>query len=321
VEVLFLSWYFGVVIMRIFLSFVLAITGIVGVASPAFAAKAPATLKVSKETATQGSKVTITMTAKKFKSKRWYIQVKVNGDWQTFCDGKPKKGKLKCSGTLPLEGTNLFRAECFWCNNYKTVYSSKSKIKGKPASGSPKKPAAKGKFLSLGDDSNKRGDLAVNSVNWNATAEYCARFTNDDVQYEEFSDPCIASSTYPGYSSPDLASWEATSAIPNSGFGGKVIAIGITYLQSEGGSGNVPALKFRQADSKYVDSIRYHPGLDDPVDIYNEDEATIQGVRVKRTAYFEVAKRISSGHVVANDYNFGRFPTRGLYEEAWFATR
>jgi hypothetical protein len=305
--------------MRIILSVVLAISGIVGAASPALASKSNATLTASAKSAVQGSTVTLTMTAKKFKTKKWYVQVKKDGAWVSFCEGKPKKGKLKCKGTLPLEGTNSFRAECFWCNNFKTVYSAKATIKGTPAIGSPGNPAAMGTYLALGDDTSKVGDLAVNTVNWNATATYCSNFTNEDVRFEEVTDPCKVSSEFPGYSSSNLAAWEATISIANPVYAGKVVSAAITYLQSKGGSGYVPAIEFRQADGSYLSNIAYHPGSEKPSGFYDEYETTIQGVVVTRTAYFEVAKSISNGHIVANDYSFGRYPTKGLYNEAWLA--
>jgi hypothetical protein len=312
--------------MRIVLSFVLTVSGVVGAASPAFASKSNATIKASAKSAVQGSTVTLTMTAKKFKTKRWSIQVKKDGAWTTFCDGKPKKGKLKCKGTLPLEGTNSFRAECFWCNNFKTVYSAKATIKGTPAIGSPKNPAAMGTYLALGDDTSKAGDLAVNSVNWNATATYCSNFTNEKVQYESASDPCAASTAKPEICEPtcdiyevNFEAWKPKTAIPNPAFTGNVISVGLTYVQSKGGSDRVPSVKLRQSDGSIVDSMYSHPGSTNPVGFYETYEATIQSVAITRNAFFTVSKAVSSGNVVVSGYDFGQYPTRGLYEEAWLA--
>jgi hypothetical protein len=308
--------------MRTFLSFVLAISGIVGAASPALAAKAPASLKVSKKSAIQGSKVTITMTANKFKTKRWYVEVKVNGEWQSVCNGKPKKGKIKCAVVLPLEGNNVFRAECFWCTkNLDTVYSSKATIKGKPASGSPKNPAAFGKNLALGNEDNKVGVLRVNSVNWNATSDYCKKFTNGDVEYEDAVGPCKVSSEDPGYFEDGRDDWEQKPSVANKAFSGKLVAVKMTYKQTKGGSGYIPEFELRQSDGSYVSLKVFHPGFEVPSGFYETSEATIQGVAVTRTAYFEVAKRVNSGHVVVKDYGFGEFPTRGLYSEAWLKTK
>lgn len=311
--------------MRFIISLALAISGVVGAASPALAAKPPATLKASAKSAVQGSKVTVTMTATKFKTQRWYLQVNVDGTWQNFCDGKPKKGKLKCSGVLPLEGKNVFRAECFWCTkDLKTVYSSKATIKGSPAPGSPKNPVAIGQSLALGDDKNKAGNLVVNSVNWDATTSYCSNFTNEKVEYAEATDPCAASSVKPEICEPTCSEWELKDkawkpqiAIPNPAFTGKVMSVGLTYVQSKGGSGYVPSVKIRQSDGNVVDSMYSHPGSPDPAGFYDAYEATIQGVGITRNAFFIVSKTVSSGNVVVNDYSFGQYPTRGLYEEAW----
>ena len=305
--------------MRIFLSVVLAISGVIGAASPALASKSNATLVASAKSAVQGSTVTLTMTAKKFKTKKWYIQVKKDGSWVSFCEGKPKKGKLKCKGTLPLEGTNSFRAECFWCNNFKTVYSAKATIKGTPAIGSPGNPAATGTYLALGNDTNKEGDLAVNTVSWNATTQYCSKFTNDDVRFGDATDPCSVSSADPGYGDAGRDAWKLQSSIPNTAYAGKLVSVAVTYLQSKGGSGDFPGFQLRQTDGSYIDplSIYSHPGSGNTAGFYNDNEATIQGVSVSRTAYFEVSKSIASGHVVVNSYGFGEYPTRGLYEEAW----
>lgn len=303
--------------MRIVISLALAISGVVGVASPALAAKPPATLKASAKSAVQGSKVTVTMTATKFKTQRWYLQVNVDGTWQNFCDGKPKKGKLKCSGVLPIEGKNVFRAECFWCNNFKTVYSSKVTVKGSPAPGSPNNPVAIGQSLALGDDKNKTGNLVLNSVNWDATTSYCSNFTNEKVEYSDASDPCTVSSPSPGIFESTYDAWKPQIAIPNPAFTGKVMSVGLTYVQSKGGSGYVPSVKIRQSDGSLVDSMYSHPGSPDPAGFYDAYEATIQGVGITRNAFFIVSKTVSSGNVVVNDYSFGQYPTRGLYEEAW----
>lgn len=305
--------------MRSIISIALAISGVVGAASPALAAKPPATLKASAKSAVQGSKVTVTMTATKFKTQRWYLQVNVDGTWQNFCDGKPKKGKLKCSGVLPSEGKNVFRAECFWCNNFETVYSSKTTVKGKPAPGSPKNPVAIGTPLALGDNKNKVGNLVVNSVIWDATTSYCNNFTNEKVEYSDAGDPCTVSSPSPGIFESTYDAWKPKIAIPNPAFTGKVMSVGLTYVQTKGGSGYVPSLEIRQSDGSLVSSISSysHPGGSKPVGFYDEYEETIQGSEKIRTAFFIVSKTVSSGNVVVNDYSFGQYPTRGLYQEAW----
>lgn len=308
-------------ILRTVIAIALAFGGILGTVSPANAAKAPAKLSASASTATQGTKVTITMTASKYKSKYWVISYKKDGEWNSFCSGKPKSGKLKCSGTLPLEGTNTFRASCTWCtSSFGNAYTSTLKIKGKAAPGSPKNPVAKGSYLTVGTDSKKVGIIKVNSVNWSAASSYCSRFTNDDVYYLTQPAPCMISTTRPSYSDASYDSWAATAAIANSSYTGKLVEVSLSYTQLSGGSDYIPDVQFRQTDGSYVDSVLSHPGSTDPSDFYRSYEDTIQGVAVTRLAYFEVASSVNSGHVVIQGYSFGQFATRGLYSEAWMKT-
>ena len=181
-----------------------------------------------------------------------------------------------------------------------------------------------GTYLALGDDTSKAGDLAVNSVNWNATAAYCSNFTNEKVEYESASVPCAASTAKPEFCEPtcdiyevNYEAWKPKTAIPNPAFTGKVISVGLTYVQSKGGSDRVPSLQLRQSDGSVVDSMYSHPGSTNPVGFYETYEPTIQGIAITRSAFFTVSKAVSSGNVVVSDYDFGQYPTRGLYKEAW----
>jgi hypothetical protein len=317
--------------MRLILSLALAISAIVGASAPASAAKAKATLTVSPTSAIQGNKVTVTLTAAAYTGYSWSIQYYADGDWDTFCYGeaKTKKGVLKCVGLLPLEGNNTFRAQCVYCGaSFETVLSNKKVIKGKPAPGSPKNPVAKGKFLDVGDDTKKKGILKLASTNWNAASEYCSQFTNSDVEYYNSTiDPCAVSSSKPDYSDPAYDAnydvWKLQAAIANTSYVKKLVSIKVTYKQTSSGSGYVPGLEFRQANGSYIDSFDSsdYPGSETPVGFYDSYEKTIKGSAVARTAYFEVAKNISSGHLTIRGYDFGEFATKGLYTEAWMKTK
>ena len=317
--------------MRLILSLVLAVSAIVGASAPASAAKAKATLTVSPTSAIQGNKVTVTLTAPAYQGFNWSIQYFSDGDWDDFCYGqtKTKKGILKCVGLLPLEGNNTFRAQCVFCGaDFGTVLSNKKVIKGKPAPGSPKNPVAVGKFLNVGDDTKKAGVLKVAKPNWNAASEYCSKFTNDDVDYLD-SGPCTVASVEPEFCEPTCdeysqlnSAWNLQASIPNPSYAKKLVSIKVTYKQTSSGSGYVPELEFRQTNGTYVDSLDSgdYPGFETPEGFYFY-EKTIRNSAVVRTAYFEVAKNITSGHLAIRGYSFGEFATKGLYTEAWMKLR
>jgi hypothetical protein len=320
------------VIIRLILSLVLAGSAIVGASAPASAAKAKATLTVSPTSAIQGNKVTVTLTGAAYSGQYWQIQYYADGEWKEFCYGKSKtkKGVLKCVGLLPLEGSNSFRASCYWCGpSLETIFSNKKVIKGKPAPGSPSNPVAVGKFLNVGDETKKVGVLKIAKPNWNAVAEYCSRFTNNDVYMESSTAPCTTSSvrdetfepTYDEWVLKDDA-WKLQTAIANPSYAKKLISIKVTYKQTSAGSGRMPGLQFRQTNGTYQNDLNFsgHIGKA-PVDFYKEDEKTIKGSTVIRTVYFEVANNISSGHLAIRDYGYGSFATKGLYEEAWMKTK
>lgn len=320
-------------IIRLILSLVLAGSAIVGASAPASAAKAKATLTVSPTSAIQGNKVTVTLTGAAYSGRYWVIQYYADGDWERFCagDAKTKKGVLKCVGLLPLEGNNTFRAYCDYCSaSYETVFSNKKVIKGKPAPGSPKNPVAVGKFLNVGDDTKKVGILKIAKPNWNAASEYCSKFTNADVRNPAaVNDPCAVASVEPEWGDTSYEeyaairdTWKLQAAIPNSAYSKKLISIKLTYKQTSSGSGTIPGLEFRQTNGTYQPNL-YLSGYvgATPVGFYQDYEKTIKGSAVTRTAYFEVAKNISSGHLTIRGYDFGQFATKGLYEEAWMKTK
>jgi hypothetical protein len=316
--------------MRLILSLVLAVGAIVGSAAPASAAKAKATLTVSPTSAIQGNKVTVTLTAAAYTGYSWSIQYYADGDWDTFCSGevKTKKGVLKCVGLLPLEGNNTFRAQCVYCGaSFETILSNKKVIKGKPAPGSPKNPVAVGKFLNVGDDTKKVGVLKVAKPNWNAAREYCSKFTNDDIYSSSSSQPCTVASVEPEWGDTSYYeytairdTWKLQAAIPNPSYSKKLVSMKVTYKQTSSGSGYIPDLELRQTNGRYVDSLDLHPGFETPEGFYFY-ERTIRNSAVVRTAYFEVAKNITSGHLAIRGYSFGEFATKGLYTEAWMKLR
>jgi hypothetical protein len=322
------------VIIRLILSLVLAGSAIVGASAPASAAKAKATLTVSPTSAIQGNKVTVTLTAPAYTGQLWEIKYFADGQWKEFCEGKSKtkKGVLKCVGLLPLEGNNSFQASCFWCGpSLEEIFSNKKVIKGKPAPGSPNNPVAVGKFLNVGDDTVKKGVLKIAKPNWNAASEYCSKFTNADVRNPAaVNDPCAVASVEPEWGDTSYEEyaairdpWKLEIAIPNPSYAKKLISINLTYKQTSSGSGSVPGLEFRQANGSYVESLDLsdYPGSETPVGFYDAYEKTIKNSAVARTAYFEVAKNISSGHLAIRGYSFGQFATKGLYEEAWMKTK
>jgi hypothetical protein len=315
--------------MRLILSLALAISAIVGASAPASAAKAKATLTVSPTSAIQGNKVTVTLTAPAYTGQFWEIKYFVDGQWKEFCDGKSKtkKGVLKCVGLLPLEGNNSFQASCFWCGPSE-IFSNKKVIKGKPAPGSPKNPVAKGKLLNVGDNTKKVGVLKLTSTNWDATSQYCSKFTNINIYVSSDNtnnDPCSVSSTFPGWFDPGYDAWINLPATKNPNYAKKLIAVSVTYKLTSSGSGNgyIPGMEFRQTNRIYVDSFDStdYPGTDVPLGFYDTSETVIRNSAESRTAYFEVAKNITSGHLAIRDYDFGQFATKGLYQEAWMKTK
>ena len=321
-------------IIRLILSLVLAGSAIVGASAPASAAKAKATLTVSPTSAIQGNKVTVTLTGAAYSGQYWQIQYYADGEWKEFCYGKSKtkKGVLKCVGLLPLEGSNSFRASCYWCGpSLETIFSNKKVIKGKPAPGSPSNPVAVGKFLNVGDETKKVGVLKIAKPNRDAASEYCSKFNNYDVYISSSStSPCIPSTPRTEVCEPTCDEWQLRDdawkleiAIPNPSYAKKLISINLTYKQTSSGSGSVPGLEFRQANGSYVESLDLsdYPGSETPVGFYDAYEKTIKNSAVARTAYFEVAKNISSGHLAIRGYSFGQFATKGLYEEAWMKTK
>ncbi len=319
--------------MRIILSLVLAVSAIVGASAPASAAKAKATLTVSSASAFQGSTATVTLTGAAYTGSYWDIEYYADGTWNEFCWGKSKtkQGVLKCVGPLPLEGSNTFRASCDYCGpSFETIFSNKKVIKGNPAPGSPKNPVAKGKFMDVGESTKKIGVLKLASTNWNATVEFCRNFTNYDVYiFGSSTGPCRTSSVRPEICEPTCDEWQVLddrwkprTAVPNPSYAKKLVSIKLTYKQTSSGSGYVPDLEFRQANGSYVDSLDSsdYPSSEAPEGLYFY-EKTIKNSAVSRTAYFAVAKSISSGHLVIRGYDFGRFATKGLYEEAWMKTK